>query len=226
MFGRSGPEARSRESVPERMNTSMTRLSNAALGKRTPKLPGRPKKILDHRIVEVLPESHIELLETLLIFDARSLERDTQQELLRLLPQLIHIRRAWKAHYLEFGCLGCRKADERVAIAARMRLAGFNWSEVFDIVAPNLHARYERKCFDNAVRWKLSHPKQRAERHPGAYGAGGFCNACATRIFGRMRKRYRKLMAGRDLPAELPTFTDALCLRYNAAQRLFNGDDE
>jgi hypothetical protein len=32
-------------------------------------------------------------------------------------------------------------------------------------------------------------------------------------------------MAGRDLPAELATFKDALQLRYNAAQRLFNGDD-
>ena len=99
------------------------------------RLPGRPKKIFDHQkldsIVEVLPESPVELLETLLIFDARSLERDTQQELLRLLPQLIHIRRAWKAHYLEYGCMSCRKADERFAIAARMRLAGFNWSKVF-----------------------------------------------------------------------------------------------
>jgi hypothetical protein len=192
--------------------------------------PWRPKKILDHRkldsIVEVLPESPVEALEALLILDARALERDTQQELMRILPQIIHIRRAWKAHYLEYGCTSCRKADERFAIAARMRLGGFNWSEVFDIVAPNIHTRHERKCFENAVRWKLSHPKQRAERHPSAYGAGGFCNACVARIFGRMRKRYRKLMVGRDLAQEFATFKDALCLRYNAAQRLFNGDDE
>jgi len=191
--------------------------------------PGCPKKILDHRkldsIIEVLPESPVEILETLLIFDARSLERDMQQELLRLLPQLIHVRRAWKAHYLEHGCISCPKADEKFAIAARMRLGGFNWSEVFDIVAPNLHTRRDRKCFENAVRWKLDHPKQRAERHPSAYGSGGFCNACQARILARMRKRYRKLMAGRDLAQEFATFKDALCLRYNAAQRLFNGDD-
>lgn len=196
-----------------------------------PKRPlGRSKKILDHQkldsIVEVLAESPAEMLETLLIFDARSLERATQQDLLRLLPQLIHVRRAWKAHYLDYGCPSCRKADERVAIAARMRLAGFNWSEVFDIVAPNLHTGRDQKCFENAVRWKLDHPKQRTERHPSAYGAGGFCNACVARILGRMRKRYRKLMAGRDLRAEMAKFTDALCLRYNAAQRLFNGEDE
>jgi hypothetical protein len=190
----------------------------------------RPKKILDHRkldsIVEVLPESHVELLETLLIFDARSLERDTQQELLRLLPQLIHIRRAWKAHYLERGCISCPKANERIGIAARMRLRHYPWEEIFEVVAPDIHTRRERKCFQSAVYWKMDHPKERAERNPNAYGSGGFCNACQARILARMRKRYRKLMAGRDLPAELAAFTDALCLRYNAAQRLFNGDDE
>jgi hypothetical protein len=195
-----------------------------------PKRPsGRPKKILDHRklnsIVEVLPESPIELLETLLIFDARSLERDTQQELLRLLPQLIHVRRSWKAHYLEHGCISCPKADERFAIAARMRIKGLNWEEVFEIVAPRIHTRHERKAFQDAVYWKLEHPKTRTERNPISYGSGGFCNACQARIVARMRKRYRKLMADRDLPAELAAFTDALCLRYNAAQRLFNGED-
>jgi hypothetical protein len=61
-----------------------------------PKRPlGRPKKILDHRklesIVDVLPESPVELLETLLIFDARCLDKETRQELIRILPQLVHI---------------------------------------------------------------------------------------------------------------------------------------
>jgi hypothetical protein len=32
-------------------------------------------------------------------------------------------------------------------------------------------------------------------------------------------------MEGRNLDEELATFKDALCLRYNAAQRLFNGDE-
>lgn len=191
--------------------------------------PGRPKKILDHRkldsIVEVLPESHVELLETLLIFDARSLERDTQRELLRLLPQLIHVRRAWKAHYLEHGCISCPKADERIGIAARMRLDHYPWGKIFEIVAPSIHTHRDRKCFQSAVYWKLEHLNARAERNPNTYGSGGFCNACQTRILARMRKRYIKLMAGRDLPAEWATFKAALCLRYNAAQRLFNGDD-
>jgi hypothetical protein len=60
------------------------------------------------------------------------------------------------------------------------------------------------------------------ERKRNAYGAGGFCAACQGRIMHRMRNRYRKAMQGRNLPAELATFKDALCLRYNAAQRLFS----
>ncbi len=77
------------------------------------KRPGRPKKIFDHSkldsIVEVLPESPVELLENLLIFDARCLDMETRQELLRILPQLVHIRRAWKAEYMECGCISCHK---------------------------------------------------------------------------------------------------------------------
>ncbi len=40
--------------------------------------------------------------------------------------------------------------------------------------------------------------------------------------------RYRKLdVAYRDLPfTEMAAFRDALQLKYNAAQRLFNGGDE
>jgi hypothetical protein len=32
-------------------------------------------------------------------------------------------------------------------------------------------------------------------------------------------------MQGRDLAQEFATFKDALAIRYNAAQRLFNGDE-
>jgi hypothetical protein len=136
--------------------------------------PGRPKKILDPRKldkIEVMePESPEQAIESLLIFDARCLDKDTRYELLRILPQLVHISHAWRAEYMECGCISCHK-----------KKAG--------------------------------------------YGAGGFCNACWGRIYKRMRNRYRKAMHGRNLPAELATFKDALCQRYNAAQRLFNGED-
>jgi DNA-directed RNA polymerase subunit RPC12/RpoP len=191
--------------------------------------PGRPKKTFDadklESSVEVLPESPIQQLETLLIFDAKAMEVETQRELLRILPEIVQVRRMWKAHYLEYGCMSCPKADERFAIAARMRLRHYPWNEIFEIVTPNIHTRRERKCFQSSVLWKLEHPKDRAERNPNAYGSGGLCNACQIRIFMRMRNRYRKVVKGRDLAQEFATFKDALCLRYNAAQRLFNDDD-
>jgi hypothetical protein len=138
------------------------------------KRAGRPKKMLDLRKFDSIKapkmESPLRAFESLLIFDARCLDRETRQELLRLVPQLVHIRRAWRAEYMECGCTSCHK-----------KKAG--------------------------------------------YGAGGFCNACWGRIYTRMRNRYRKAMKGRNLPAELAAFKDALQLRYNAAQRLFNGDD-
>jgi hypothetical protein len=135
---------------------------------------GRPKKILDLRKLENIHvpviESPLQAMENLLIFDARCLDRETRQELLRLVPQLVHIRRAWRAEYMECGCISCHK-----------KKAG--------------------------------------------YGAGGFCNSCWGRIYQRMRNRFRKALVGHDLPAELATFKDALQLRCNAAQRLFNGDE-
>jgi hypothetical protein len=135
---------------------------------------GRPKKILDlgklDKIKVAVPESAEDAIATLLVFDARCLDMETRQELLRVTPQLVHVRRAWRAEYMECGCLSCHKKKE----------------------------------------W---------------YGAGGLCAACHSRIGQRMRNRYRKLMAGRDLPAELATFTEALSLKFNVAQRLLNGDD-
>lgn len=135
---------------------------------------GRPKKILDLRklgkVRVAVPESAERAIESLLIFDARCLDVATRQELLRLLPGLVHVRRAWRAEYMECGCVSCHKKNA-------------------------------------------------------SYGAGGFCNTCWGRIYQRMLKRYRKLMTGRDLPAEVAAFTDALMLKFNAAQRLLNGDD-
>ena len=129
-----------------------------------PRPVGRPKKKLDHqkvqRLPEVLPKNPIEALEALLIFDARMLERETQQELIRILPQLVHVRRAWKAHYLEHGCISCPKADEKAAIAARMRLKGYTWDEIFEIVPPNTHnTRLERNASEIPCTGSWSTPK-------------------------------------------------------------------
>lgn len=191
--------------------------------------PGRPKKIFDHRKLDsiqvVKPESPEQAIESLLIFDARFLSKDTRQELLRILPQLVHIRRAWRAEYMECGCHGCQKPDPTVTIAARLRRRGATWKDIYEITALSATAA-QRKRFQEAVYWKLAHFDVLTRQPSHTYGAGGFCSRCLARIYQRMHKRYRKLMAGRDLPAELAIFKDALCLRYNAAQRLLNGDDE
>ena len=137
--------------------------------------PGRPKKIRDHRKLDHIeppafasPEAAIE---TLLIFDARCLDAARRRELLRLLPEILRIRQAWRAEFMECGCVSCHKKTP-------------------------------------------------------VYGAGGVCGRCWARILLRMRTRYRKQMANRDVTAELATFKEALTLRFSAAQRLLNGDDE
>ena len=136
---------------------------------------GRPKKILDLRKLDSLkvavPESAESAIESLLIFDARCLDAETRRELLRIIPQMVRIREAWKAEYLECGCISCHKKKP----------------------------------------W---------------YGAGGLCVACHGRLGQRMRKRYKKQMARRDLPAELAAFTETLTAKFSAAQRLLNGGDE
>jgi len=76
----------------------------------------RPQKPLDLRKVDKVTTVVVEpkdILESLLIFDARCLDRHTAHELLRILPELLHIRRAWKAHFLEYGCISCHKKNAR-----------------------------------------------------------------------------------------------------------------
>lgn len=104
-------------------------------------------------------------LDELFIFDARFLDAHTKRELLRILPQLFHVRRLWKEEYLRNGCLGCH-------------------------------------------------------RKKAAYGAGGFCNACQARIDYRMRQRYHKIGADREIEKE----TAALTRKWNAAQALLGGE--
>jgi hypothetical protein len=81
---------------------------------------GRPKKLLDTRklaeIQVAAPESTEQALEQLLIFDARCMDADKRRELRLILPGLIHLQRAWKAEFMEYGCLSCHK--KRVEYAA------------------------------------------------------------------------------------------------------------
>jgi hypothetical protein len=201
---------------------------------------GRPKKTLDHAKLDTLRvaeyESSTELIEQLLILDARTLDRETQHELIRILPQLVHVRRAWKAHFLEHGCLLCqngRRLDPTRHIAANLRRAGMSWSEIFKaltidaeltprdckLICTSVSAILRRRAKG------IEHSKPGKSKEPTCYGSGGFCNDCQRTVLFRMRNRFRKVMQGRDTEAETAALIEGLQLKYNAAQRLLCGED-
>ena len=129
------------------------------------------KRTINYKKLELVrvmaPESALQAMEDLMVFDARCLDKQTWHALLRVLPDLTRIRKAWRAHFAEFGCVSCRRKKTE-------------------------------------------------------YGAGGFCFRCLARITTRMRTCFRKLDIGRQ---DAAAFKDSLCLRYNAAQRLFNSEE-
>ena len=57
----------------------------------------------------VAPEALSRAIEQLLIFDARMLDAQTSRELAKIIPQLLDMRRAWKAHFVEYGCVCCKR---------------------------------------------------------------------------------------------------------------------
>jgi hypothetical protein len=71
------------------------------------------KQVIDQKKLELLsvipPESAIQGVEDLMIFDARCLDRGTWLELVRVLPELTVIRKAWPAHFTVHGCVSCRR---------------------------------------------------------------------------------------------------------------------
>src|SRR5215472_16865735 len=54
-------------------------------------------------------ESPLQAIEDVMVFDARCLDRETWRQLLRVLPDLTRIRKAWKAHFAAFGCTSCHR---------------------------------------------------------------------------------------------------------------------
>jgi len=85
----------------------------------------RKKQVIDHKKLELIsvvpPESAIQGVEDLMIFDARCLDRETRLQLVRVLPELTLIRKAWRAHFSVHGCVSChRKRTEYGA-------GGFCW---------------------------------------------------------------------------------------------------
>jgi hypothetical protein len=83
------------------------------------------KQVINYKKLELIavtaPESVIQGVEDLMIFDARCLDKETRQQLQRFLPELTLIRKAWKAHFSVHGCLSCHR--KRVNYGA----GGFCW---------------------------------------------------------------------------------------------------
>ena len=71
------------------------------------------KQIINYKKLELVrvmaPESPLQAMEDLMVFDARCLDTQTWHALLRILPDLTRIRNAWRAHFAEFGCVSCRR---------------------------------------------------------------------------------------------------------------------
>jgi len=71
------------------------------------------KQVINYKKLDLAPvgapESGLQAIEDLLVFDARCLDKETRHELLRVLPDLTRIRKAWKAHFTEHGCVSCHR---------------------------------------------------------------------------------------------------------------------
>jgi len=125
----------------------------------------------------------------------------TRSELRRLLPRLFRMGRAWSAHFEKYGCIGCAmgRPDATREIAARLRRCGFGWSAILaDIGRAHMTAR-ERRTFEAAVRYHLTHTEA-SERKSYAhlYGGGGFCIQCQTRIRRQLLKIIYEMQGGRN----------------------------
>lgn len=174
------------------------------------------------KVEVMLPRAAEQKVDELLVFDARCVDVSTRQELLRFMPRLVHLRRAWRAHFSTHGCLACPKPDPTVEIAARLRGRGMSWPEIYQITEATATTRVDRKRFEGAVRWKLAHLGAANRKPSHRYGAGGFCDRCYLRLRRELANAIRKMHEGRDAAAE----SAALTQRFDLAQWLLNEDDE
>jgi len=174
------------------------------------------------KVEVMLPRAAERKVDDLLVFDAQFVDVATRQELLRLLPQLVHLSRARKAQFEEDGCPTCPKPDPTVEIAARLRRRGSTWAEIYEVTGVTATTRAERKSFENSVRWRLAHPNTKARQASHRYGAGGLCDCCYSRERRKLVKRLRKMHEGRNADEE----TAALTRRFDVARWLLGDDDE
>lgn len=184
--------------------------------------------------IDTFPPQIKRVIEELFVFDIRC---NAPRELwLTILPQLAYIRRAWRNLYLSDGCVACPKPDPTIAICARMRKAGLEWSQIYEMIDADYERSTlpERKHFKALVKRKMVElaqpprplPKEQLAdyRSKHYHAAGGFCDKCRNRYKRRLAKELTKLHANRERDTE--KMVAALSQRFDAAQWLLNGPDE
>jgi hypothetical protein len=65
------------------------------------------------KVEAMMPDLVARKLDELLVFDACYLDVPGRQALLRLMPRLVHVRRARKAIFLRYGCGNCHQKRVR-----------------------------------------------------------------------------------------------------------------
>jgi hypothetical protein len=168
----------------------------------------------------MLPQGVERKVDDLLVFDACYVDRATRYDLQRIIPHLVHLRRARKAYFEQHGCLMCPKPDPTIGIAARLRRRGLAWPEIYEITGTSTLSPLERKQFEKAVYYRLTHSDVAPRKPSHRYGAGGLCDKCYLRMRRKLSKAIKEMHEGRDAEAE----TSALTQRFDVAQWLL-GDE-
>lgn len=173
----------------------------------------------------MLPDGTALRLDDLLVFDSRCVDVEMRQELLRLFPRLVHLRRAWRVHFTKHGCLSCARGSDRAdsifTIAARLRRRGLSWSEVYELVGMKAKSHAAQKNFRGIVNRKAAHFDDPTPEPSYRYGAGGFCDRCYLRIRRELASTIRKMHAGRDAAEEAA----ALTRRFDVARWLLGSEE-
>jgi len=176
------------------------------------------------RVEVLLPNESSLKIDDLLVFDAHCLDAETRRQLLRLFPKLVQVSRAWRAHHSKNGCIGCRKQDPTITIAARLRRRGMPWRDIYEVVgldrSRSIIPLSEQERFENSVRWRMKHFDVPEKKPSPRYAVGGFCDNCYMRLRKELLKTVRAFHAGRDAAEE----TAALTRKFDMAQWLLNGD--
>jgi hypothetical protein len=183
---------------------------------------------------EFVPAPVQKIFNELLLFDAQCLPTEVSRQLVRMVPMLALVRRAWRNLYRKNGCNGCPKPDPTMAICARMRIAGLEWEQIYCMIGGDYeHSTLEeRKHFKALVKRKMRElaaptqplPKEQLAKYRSKhhFAAGGLCDKCRDRNRRRVLRELAKLQSS---PEETRKAIAGLSRRYDVAQWLLNSEE-